>query len=69
MNKQRLQELYNHTITEIGKATANEQIEEAAGNMMTWYTGKRLAYADVARRLVDLGCRKPVTDNPKLIEE
>ena len=54
----RVQELYNYIIERIQIATANDQINKAKGEYLSDETGRMLAYSDVARRLVDIGCRK-----------
>lgn len=53
----KIQKLYNYCIEQVEEATAKERIDHAQGNMGSWETGKQLAYADIARRLVNMGAR------------
>ncbi len=52
-----IQELYDHCLEQIEIAVARRRIEQAASESGNWETGKRLAYQDIARRLVDMGAR------------
>lgn len=51
-----VQGLYDAVLNELRRVTALEEIDKAGGKPCSMYTGCRLAYSDVARRLVDLGC-------------
>ena len=56
MNRE-IQTLHNHCIEQIKIAVANEQIHHAQQSGECWDTGKKLAYGDIARRLVGMGAR------------
>jgi len=56
-DKERVQDLFNYTIEQIEEAVAQEQIDKAYGQGSSWETGRKLAYADIARRLVTMGAK------------
>ena len=55
--KDDIQRMYDSCIGEVEKATAKERVDKAASYHGNWNTGKKLAYADIARRLVDMGAK------------
>ncbi len=54
---EKIQELYKYVIGAIEVATEKERIQKAAGSNGEWHIGEKIAYSDVARRLVNMGCR------------
>lgn len=51
------QKLYNYVVEQVEIAATCQQTEEAVARMMGVDAGKKLAYMDIARRLVNMGCR------------
>jgi len=58
--KNDIQKMYDHCIQQIKEATALEKISNAGGKPAGEEVGKRLAYSDIARRLVSAGAQAMV---------